>query len=98
MNTLVNNPGRGSGRRLPPEAVLSRQDGQDCTKRGVLHLAWSSKAVLAGFVLSTITYSHAAYDLGFMKWRNHSGGLQYSLCIFQALINEKNPTQYKNYA
>lgn len=94
---MNNNPGCTSGYRLAPEAMLSRQDGRDCAKCGVLHLAWSSKAVLAGFVLSTITYSHTAYNLGFMKWRNHSGGLQHSLCVFQALINEKSPTQYNSY-
>jgi len=84
--------------RAWPEAILGERDGRDCTKGGVLHLAWSAKVVLPGFTPSAITCTQTACSLGFMKWRNHSGWLQYSVCIFQALTNEKPFTQYHNYA
>lgn len=64
VNTLVNNPGCNSGYRLAPGAVLKMQDGQDCAKHWALHFASSSKAVLAGFMLSTML---AVSSLGVMK-------------------------------
>lgn len=52
VNTLMNSPGCIPGHGLAPETVLSSQDEKASAKYDVLHLVWSSRAVLAAFALS----------------------------------------------
>lgn len=82
VSTLMNSPGCIPGHGLAPETVLSSQDEKASAKYDVLHLVWSSRAVLAAFALSPSPYRHTASSPHFVKWRSHPGGLQYSLCIF----------------
>lgn len=87
VNSLVNSPGCIPGHGLAPEAKLCSQDEKASTKHNVLCLMWSSRAVLAAFVLSPSPYHHTASSPSFVKWRNLPGGLHYGLGVFQSLMN-----------